>query len=258
MGGLGNTFALKDSDVDLCITNTQELDHWKLHQLKREFEKSGIYFATLRITDAALVGHQTELLLHTYIPLFRLSVTRARWPKQVQVEISWKNDVGIYKTELLAAYSRVDSRVKSLVVFIKYWSKRRGLTNTTPGQGGMGSFAWSLLCIYFLMKATTPQVVPNLQAMATTRRSFQEYDISFEQDPARLWTSSNVKVPALVLQASLLNEQTVGTLVKEFFEFANSFDFDRRVVSIRKPEHGLTKSDKGWTSGLVLLLSFAG
>jgi hypothetical protein len=42
MGGLGNTFGLKDSDVDLCLTNYGAIvDPWKLHLLKREFENAG-------------------------------------------------------------------------------------------------------------------------------------------------------------------------------------------------------------------------
>jgi len=41
MGGLGNTFGLKDSDVDLCLTNYGGIIPLKLHLLKREFENAG-------------------------------------------------------------------------------------------------------------------------------------------------------------------------------------------------------------------------
>ena len=43
----------------------------------------------------------------------------------------------------------------------------------------MGSFAWCLLCIYFLMKVTNPPVVPNLQSMAREREYIEGYDVSF-------------------------------------------------------------------------------
>jgi len=74
-------------------------------------------------------------------------------------------------------------------MFIKYWSKRRRLSNTTPGQGGMGSFAWSLLCIYFLMKGAGGggAVVPCLQ------KERGESDVSFRRDVPKDW-SSNTKV----------------------------------------------------------------
>jgi len=136
-------------------------------------------FLPYPVTDVELIpitGHRTELLLHTYIPLFRLEVTPPSWHKSIQVEISWNNEIGIQKTELLAAYSHTDTRVRQLVMFIKYWAKRRRLSTTTPGHGGMGSFAWSLLCIYFLMKGTHPPVLQNLHSMA--RRDIDVYAVA--------------------------------------------------------------------------------
>lgn len=49
-------------------------------------------------------------------------------------------------------------------------------------RGGMGSFAWCLLCIYFLMKVAKPPVVPNLQSMATERKYFQGCAVGFSKD----------------------------------------------------------------------------
>jgi terminal uridylyltransferase len=112
------------------------------------------------------------------------------------VDISWSNAIGIHKTALLAAYSNVDPRVRPFVLFVKHWSKRRNVSDTR--RGGMGSFAWCLLCIYFLMKAAKPPVVPNLQAMATERKYFQGFDVSFSKDAvvSNHW-SKNKKVRVL-------------------------------------------------------------
>ena len=63
-------------------------------------------------------------------------------------------------------------------MFVKYWAKRRRLSTTTPGQGGMGSFAWSLLCIYFLMKGSHPPVVQNLQETTMGRRAIDAYAVA--------------------------------------------------------------------------------
>jgi DNA polymerase sigma len=111
----------------------------------------------------------------------------------IQIELSWSNPIGIYKTELLAEYSRIDDRVRKLVLFVKHWSKARNLSNTR--RGGMGSFAWSLICICFLMKVTEPPVVPNLQALAVTTHYFQGYNVAFSKDIGgpNLW-STNAKV----------------------------------------------------------------
>ena len=116
----------------------------------------------------------------------------------VQVDMSWGNTIGIHKTALLAAYSNVDRRVRPLVLSVKHWSKMRGISDTR--RGGMGSFAWCLLCIYFLMKVAKPPVVPtrNLQLMATEHKYIQGYDVGFYKDIqfSSNW-SKNTEVPSL-------------------------------------------------------------
>jgi len=149
-------------------------------------------------------GYVTELLLHTYIRLIRLQVNRYQGSsKPMQVEISWGNTLGIHKTALLAAYSYADRRVRPLVLFIKYWSKSRRISNTR--LGGMGSFAWCLLCIYFLMKVTKPPVVPNLQLMATEWKYIEGYNVGFCKDVrfASNW-SRNTKVRSPCIQKRAL------------------------------------------------------
>jgi DNA polymerase sigma len=125
------------------------------------------------------LGYSTELLRHTYIPLIKLEVRGFGLARSVPVDISWGNSIGIYKTTLLSAYSNVDSRVRLLVLFIKHWSKMRKLTDTR--RGGMGSFAWCLLCIHFLMKVAKPPVVPNLQAMPGDEKYIQGCDVGFSK-----------------------------------------------------------------------------
>ena len=56
----------------------------------------------------------------------------------------------------------------------------RKLTDTR--FGGMGAFAWCLLCIYFLMKVARPPIVPNLQAMSRDHKYVQGCDVGFSKD----------------------------------------------------------------------------
>ena len=135
--------------------------------------------------------------MHTYIPLIKLNVNWPGWSNSIQVDISWSNSIGIYKTALLSAYSNVDRRVRPLVLFVKHWSKTRKVADTR--RGGMGSFAWCLLCIYFLMKVAKPPIVPNLQSMATERKYFQGCDVSFATDVKDWGTNTKVCSPIGIL-----------------------------------------------------------
>lgn len=93
------------------------------------------------------------------------------------MDISWSNAIGIEKTNILFSYSAVDYRVKPFVLFIKYWSKRNGLTDTR--HGGVGSFAWCLLCIYFLMTVVRPPIVPTPQSLRhLSNREVLRHDVN--------------------------------------------------------------------------------
>jgi DNA polymerase sigma len=146
-----------------------------------------------------VLGYQSQLLLHTYIPLIKLNVNWSGLSNSIQVDISWSNSIGIYKTALLSAYSNVDPRVRPFVLFIKHWSKARNVGDTR--RGGMGSYAWCLLCIYFLMKVAKPPIVPNLQSMATERKYFQGCDVSFSTDVKNWSTNTKVRRPRIKFES---------------------------------------------------------
>jgi len=124
-----------------------------------------------------LVGYVPQLLLHAYVPLIKLEVRTPASASPTQVEISWNDELGIYKTSLLAEYSKVHPHVRPLILLIKHWSKMRNISNTR--QGGLGSYAWCLLSLYFLMKIAKPPVIPNLQALAREKVYNRGHDVSF-------------------------------------------------------------------------------
>ena len=109
--------------------------------------------------------------------------------------MSWNNQIGIYKTALLEAYSKIDPRVRSFVLFVKHWSKVRKLGDTQ--HGGLGSYGWCLLCIYFLMKVAKPPVVPNLQSHATAYNYVQGCNVSFATEIAFSKDNTKVLIPML-------------------------------------------------------------
>jgi len=140
--------------------------------------------------------------------------------------------------------------VKRLVQFVKHWAKVRKLSNTR--QGGMGSFAWSLMCIYFLITIVQPSVLPNLQNANAAPEYFQGYSVAFSKGDAGSYRSRNEEVwhysPPFLLY---INRQRIGCLITKFFEFVESFDFHQYVISIRTPDISITKNEKGWSNNLV-------
>ena len=73
--------------------------------------------------------------------------------------MSLSNDHALQNTALLRLYADCDPRVRSLVVIVKVWAKRRGISNARNCT--LTSYAWTILVISFLQQ-TDPPVVTSI------------------------------------------------------------------------------------------------
>ena len=133
------------------------------------------------------------------------------------MDIVTRNQVGIENSRLLRTYSDFDPRVSQLGIAIKYWAKRRGLSNAV--RRVLCSYAFILLVIRFLQEEL---VVPNLQQdyHDLPRRMCESHDCSFE-DNLELYKEMRGQNPS-----------SVGDLLVRFFRFYSLFDWRRQAVSI--------------------------
>jgi DNA polymerase sigma len=68
---------------------------------------------------------------------------------------------------LTASIQSTCSRLVSLSRFVKYWAKRRRINE--PYLGTLSSYAYVLLCIYYLQTRPVP-VIPNLQVWKQAKK----------------------------------------------------------------------------------------
>ena len=54
----------------------------------------------------------------------------------------------VHNSQLLRTYVLIDPRVRPLMVAIKFWAKRRSVKE--PSNGGLSSYSFALLVIFFL------------------------------------------------------------------------------------------------------------
>lgn len=137
-------------------------------------------------------------------------------------DINVNNSVGIRNTHLLRTYSKIDNRVRPLVLAVKMWGKKRGINDAK--EGTLSSYSLVLMMIHFLQCGCDPPVLPSLQ------EEFPEY---FEVD-------SNVNElatfePACVIPCNKSgNKVSIGELLVGFFRyFAETFSWDLDVMSVR-------------------------
>ena len=146
---------------------------------------------------------------------------------------------GICNTALLRRYAEVDSRVRSIVLGVKLWAKRRGVNN--PRNSTLSSYAWTILVIHFLQNIQPP-VVPILQL----NPEIEELLRSDYSDLGFVNAFLSDKDIILPVEWTSLNIHSVGELFILFFNYYSSitpaddymtdlvrhFDIFRHVCSI--------------------------
>ncbi|KAI9459926.1 hypothetical protein BJY52DRAFT_1186228 [Lactarius psammicola] len=232
-GSTANGFSLRNSDMDLCCLIDSE-------------ERLAATDLVTMLGD--LLERETKFhvkpLPHARIPIVKLSLDPSlALPLGIACDIGFENRLALENTRLLYCYAMIDpARVRTLVLFLKVWCKRRKINS--PYKGTLSSYGYVLLVIYFLVHVKNPPVLPNLQQMPPMRPiSHEDTHIGGHNT----WFFDDVELLRQRWQSA--NTDSVGQLLIDFFKyFSRDFLYNTGVASIRA---GLLKKDsKGWQNDL--------
>ncbi|KAF7297104.1 hypothetical protein MIND_00943300 [Mycena indigotica] len=232
-GSTANGFSLRNSDMDLCclIDSDERLSASDLVTMLGDLLERETKF-------------HVKPLPHARIPIVKLSLDPSPGlPLGIACDIGFENRLALENTRLLMCYAMIDpTRVRTLVLFLKVWSKRRKINS--PYKGTLSSYGYVLLVIYFLVHVKNPPVLPNLQQMPPLRPISKEdthvagYNTWFFDDVELLRTRWHSE-----------NNDSVAELLVDFFRyFARDFSYNTGVASIRAGF--LKKASKGWQNDL--------
>ncbi|KAF7326962.1 hypothetical protein MVEN_02590400 [Mycena venus] len=237
-GSTANGFSLRNSDMDLCclIDSEERLSATDLVTMLGDLLERETKF-------------HVKPLPHARIPIVKLSLDPSPGlPLGIACDIGFENRLALENTRLLMCYAMIDpTRVRTLVLFLKVWSKRRKINS--PYKGTLSSYGYVLLVIYFLVHVKNPPVLPNLQQMPPLRPITKEdthlagYNTWFFDDIELLrtrWHSEN--------NESVAELQVILLLIDFFRYYARDFSYNTGVASIRAGL--LKKTAKGWQNDL--------
>lgn len=198
---------------------------------RRRIDDLYILQATLPRADCTI----RQVIRGARIPIIRFVHT----PSALDCDLCFENVLATRNTRLLRAYAQFDERARTLGLAVKFWAKQRGVSDAASGF--LSSYTFVLLSIFFLQSRA--RVLPNLQAPELLKLANQ---------PEELINGVNVAFCAdLKLARSFHARQEAGSassasiseLLAGFFAFyATSFDFSRRVVTVREPDANATKT----------------
>ncbi|POW04390.1 hypothetical protein PSTT_10418 [Puccinia striiformis] len=187
-----------------------------------------------------------KMLPKARIPIIKLSLPPSLGqPFGLSCDIGFENRLALENTRLLLTYAMVDPRMRTMVLFLKVWSKRRRIND--PYLGTLSSYGYVLMVIYYLVNGRKAPVLPNLQQLPPPRVTppeesvYEGHDIYFFDDLdalPRFWAG--------------MNRENVGELLIEFFRFFSAtFRYQHDVISVRTPGGLLSKESKGWLKDII-------
>ena len=148
------------------------------------------------------------------------------------------------KSKLVAKFVRFDSRVRELMLAIKFWTANRGCNKAVNSM--LNSYSWNILVIYFLQKGCgdTP-VLPKLVELSPDHGSNDETFVDHRGKKMALGNLDSERsccyTTAELLIRFFLFYGSSGE--SECFESGRTFHVLEEIASIRKGEKCLSSSD---------------
>ncbi|GAB7353373.1 hypothetical protein MBLNU459_g3853t2 [Dothideomycetes sp. NU459] len=214
-------------------------------------------------TTAAMPLAQSHPVLqpHTNRQRAQKAWTRERiggpldFPKEgvgIQCDINFFNPLGIHNTKMLRCYSKCDSRVRPMILFVKAWAKCRKINSSYSGT--LSSYGFVLMVLHYLVNIASPPVLPNLQLEAH-KAGFPGVEVDGWE--VKFFADEDEIVRKAMHGGLTQNHQPVGALLLGFFQYyaqpagGHGFIWMQDVLSLRTPGGVLKKEEKGWTGARV-------
>ncbi|XP_034945506.1 poly(A) RNA polymerase GLD2-like [Chelonus insularis] len=207
VGSTMNGFGTNSSDADICL-------------LTRNAEIIQRAEAIIHL-DALMhyLGHcdfiQDLQLIQAKVPILKFKDAI----QKLDIDLNCNNAVGVRNTHMLYCYSRIDWRVRPLVLIVKLWAQSQNINDAKNMT--ISSYSLALMVIHFLQCGVDPPVLPCLQTMFESKfnPNSDVHTINIHED--------------LEIKMEKINEQPLGELLLEFFKYYAHFKYDRYAISVR-------------------------
>jgi len=248
-GSSVNGFGFGNSDMDICMTlggkHDEEGGLADPAEVKKIIEKLAKKFRSHR--DLTNVFAITT----AKVPIVKFTFTQGRSPgaKRIDGDISLYNTLALHNTRMLALYSELDSRVKTLGYVMKVFAKLCDIGDAS--RGSLSSYAYVILALHFLQQREPP-VIPVLQEIDHLERDGRKKKTIV--DGWNAWYFSGSKEQLRKLWSGWgKNTETIGQLwIGLLRYYTEQFPIKDRVVTI-KQFAPLTRLEKMWTGPCIAI-----
>ena len=236
-GSACNGFGCQNCDLDLCVDG---LDSSLTSRSKMNIIASVLKQCPQVKPESVLRIPATKVPIVKFTA-FTVNEDVASHGTEYYCDLSFSNDLAVKNTQLLKTYSRIDERVPSLGILVKYWAKTCNICDAS--QGSLSSYAHMILVLHYLQKK---KVVPVLQELIPKERdSCPEIII----DECNVWFFEDLDKLKDVWPEGFGENKNQESLLELFFGFlkyyGQEFDFENNVITCRTSQT-VTRKEKNW------------
>ncbi|XP_053986805.1 terminal uridylyltransferase Tailor-like [Hylaeus volcanicus] len=207
-GSTQTGLSFKNCDLDIYVDIGEPIYEAE-HELRDVWTMSKIF----RVVKKMLYRKNYVFSNIVLIPRAKTPIIKFCYVKtDVSCDISFKNMLGIYKTYLIKHCISLDSRLKPLMMLIKYWARHFKIS----GTGRISNFALVLIIIFYLQQPSVNIIPPLMKLQETCNpQVINGWQANFDE---------NATLPPIT------NKNSIPQLLHGFFLFYASFTFKSQVI----------------------------
>lgn len=194
------------------------LEHKCKEILNLEFEEA------ILVATKILQRHASGLQDMRNVSNARCPVVRFYHDKtKINCELSLNNFIAVANSRLIELYMNLEPHLRRLIFLIRYWCKQKNL----HGQMKLNSYTLIWMIVFYLQQIKR---VPNVQFLATLaadKKLIHGWNCAFETNVDRI----RAEFKKVENGFSETEEPSFIHLLKGFFEFYSSFNFNSTVLS---------------------------
>jgi len=154
------------------------------------------------------------------------------FPDAVPMDFSVNSVTPFYTAALLSECGNIEPLAKTLILFVKRWTKDRGICHAAKGH--LSPYLWTLLVMYF-MQVGFDEDGPLLPALETFSISSSLMCASAGRNPLPKFKATELGGAA--------TKRSIGDLFREFIRFyTQRFDWRNEAVCVRHGRRGPSDS----------------
>lgn len=194
-GSCGTGLAMKNSDIDIFLdcSHGQPEETFVSRDCKVMY-KSRSYTHIIRIGKAR-------------VPIVRFIHRRTG----IRCDVTVKNKLGVMNSKLIKFLVSLDQRIRPFIVLLKFWAKEYSITINSQ----LSSYALTMMAVFYLQQLEPP-LLPPISELITSDEIQGGWHCGFVDNPREVSLQEN--------------NISVKEIIKGFFEFYATFEYDKYVI----------------------------